>query len=85
MVSISNLKKLSFLVYGLGLTVNRLLTFLKKKIKITKFGMILKKFIQKKRSKNISKTLQKVDYIILSPGINIQNINNKKIIKVQKK
>ena len=44
-----------------------------------KFGMILKKiYTKKKRSKNISKTLKKVDYNILSPGINIKNINNKK-------
>ena len=48
--------------------------------------MILKKiYTKKKRSKNISKTLQKVDYIILSPGINIQNINNKKKLLKYKK
>ena len=88
MVSISNLKKLSFLVYGLGLTGQSVVNFFKKK-KIKNYEVwddIKKNLYKKKRSKNISKTLQKVDYIILSPGINIQNINNKKkLLKYKKK
>ena len=80
MVSISNLKKLSFLVYGLGITGQSVVNFFKKK-KIKNYEVwddVKKNLYKKRRSKNISKTLRKVDYIILSPGINIKNIYNKK-------
>ena len=54
MVSISNLKKLSFLVYGLGLTGQSVVNFFKKKkLKIMKFGMILKKIYTKKKDLKI--------------------------------
>ena len=88
MVSISNLKKLSFLVYGLGLTGKSVVNFFKKK-KIKNYEVwddINKNLYKKRRSKNINKTLQKVDYIILSPGISIKNIyNKKKLLKYKKK
>ena len=79
------LKELSFLVYGLGLSGRSVINFFKKK-KIKKFKVwddkkknILKKF----RPKNLTKTLNQVDYIILSPGISL--INNKKLNKYKKK
>ena len=79
------LKELSFLVYGLGLSGRSVINFFKKK-KIKKFKVwddkkknILKKF----RPKNLTKTLNQVDYIILSPGISL--INNKKLNKHKKK
>ena len=54
MVSISNLKKLSFLVYGLGLTGKSVVNFFKKKkLKIMKFGMILIKIYTKKEGLKI--------------------------------
>ena len=44
MLKIAKLKELSFLVYGLGLSGRSVVNFLKKnKIKILKFGMIIKK------------------------------------------
>ena len=43
MTSLKNFKKLSFLVYGLGLTGQSVVNFLKKiRLKIIKFGMIIK-------------------------------------------
>ena len=79
------LKELSFLVYGLGLSGRSVIKFFKKN-KIKKFKVwddkkknILKKF----RSKNLTKTLNQVDYIVLSPGISL--VENKNLSKYKKK
>ena len=67
MVSISNLKKLSFLVYGLGLTGQSVVNFFKKKkIKNYEVWDDIKKIYTKKKIVKILKNFQKVDYIILS-------------------
>ena len=79
MVPVTNFKKLSFLVYGLGLTGRSVVNFFKKNnIKVIKCGMIkIKIFIKIRRPSNLNKALKKVDYIVLSPGVNIKKIKNK--------
>ena len=42
--------------------------------------MIKKKFLKNYRSKNLNKTLNQVDYIVLSPGISF--LKNKKLKKI---
>ena len=73
MLSISNLKKLSFLVYGLGLSGKSVIKFFKKKdIKNYKVWDDKEtKLFQNKRTKNLKETLNNVDYIVLSPGISL--------------
>ena len=85
MLNISKFKELSFLVYGLGITGQSVVKFLKKK-KIKNFTVWddkKKKLFQNNRAKNLKETLNNVDYIILSPGINLNN--NKDLIKFEKK
>jgi len=79
------LKDLSFLVYGLGLSGQSVVKFFKKKnIKNYKvWDDKQKKLFKDKRAKNLKETLEKVDYIILSPGISF--INNKILIKFKEK
>ena len=80
-----NLKELSFLVYGLGISGQSVVKFLKKK-KIKKFEVWddkQKKLFKNKRSKNLNKTLNNVDFIVLSPGISF--IEKKNLIKFKKK
>ena len=81
----SKLKELSFLVYGLGLSGQSVVKFFKKK-KIKNYEVWddkQKNLHKDKRTKNLKKTLKRVDYVVLSPGI---SINNKKIlIKFKKK
>ena len=70
MLSISNLKELSFLVYGLGITGQSVVKFFKKnKIKNFTVWDDKKKLFQSNRAKNLNEVLNKVDFIILSPGI----------------
>ena len=79
MLSTLNFKELSFLVYGLGLSGQSVVKFLKKK-KIKKFEVWddkQKKLFKNKRSKNLNKTLNNVDFIVLSPGISF--IEKKKL------
>ena len=45
--------------------------------------MIKKKIFKKKRSKNLKQTLKQVDYIVLTPGINL--LKNKTLKKYEKK
>ena len=86
MLSTSNLKELSFLVYGLGITGQSVVKFFKKnKIKNFTVWDDKKKLFQSNRAKNLNEVLNKVDYIILSPGISDikkKNLNkfNSKII-----
>ena len=79
------LKELSFLVYGLGLTGQSVVKFFKKKnIKNYKvWDDKQKKLFATKRAKNLKRTLNEVDYIVLSPGINL--ISNKHLVKFKKK
>ena len=79
------LKELSFLVYGLGLSGRSVVKFFKKKkIKNFKVWDDKQKNIYKYyRSKNLTYTLEQVDYIILSPGISL--LKNKNLSKFKKK
>ena len=79
-----NLKKLSFLVYGLGSTGSSVVKYLKKR-KIRDFFVwddnieLRKKFGYNKKLK-LEDILKKVDYIILSPGISLKKAKHKKKI-----
>ena len=84
MPKIPNLKELSFLVYGLGLSGQSVAKFFrKKKIKFKIWDDKQKNLLRKYRTKNLNKTLAEVDYIILTPGISL--IKNKKLKKFKKK
>jgi UDP-N-acetylmuramoylalanine--D-glutamate ligase len=85
-----NLKKLSFLVYGLGSTGHSVINYFKKK-KISNFSVwddsvrLRKKFGSKNVS-NLKNSLKEVDYIVLSPGISLKKTRYKKdLIKFKKK
>jgi UDP-N-acetylmuramoylalanine--D-glutamate ligase len=85
MYSISNLKELSFLIYGLGLSGQSVVSFFKKK-NIENYKVWddkNKKLFKNKRAKNLNETLNNVDYIVLSPGIS--TIEKKNLIKFKKK
>ena len=85
MSSFPKLKELSFLVYGLGISGRSVIKFFKKK-KIKNFKIwddSDKNFQKKYRAKNLEKTLNQVDYIVLSPGISV--FKNKKLKKFKKK
>ena len=78
MLQIPNLKELSFLIYGLGLSGRSVVSFFKKK-KIKKFKVWddnEKNLFKKHRAKNLGQTIRTVDYIILSPGISLKNNKN---------
>jgi UDP-N-acetylmuramoylalanine--D-glutamate ligase len=85
MFKTTKFKDLSFLVYGLGLSGQSVVKFLKKRnIKNYKvWDDKKKKLFKEKRAKNLKETLKKVDYIILSPGVSL--IDNKILIKFKKK
>ena len=59
--------------------------FFKKKVyQIFKFGTInIKRYLKDIEQKNLNKSLQEVDYIVLSPGISI--LKNKKLRKFNRK
>ncbi len=74
------LKELSFLVYGLGLSGRSVIKFFKKN-NINNFQVWddKQKILNKKyRSKSLIHTLNKVDYIVLSPGISLLKKKNTK-------
>ena len=85
-----NLKKLSFLVYGLGSTGYSVIKYLKKK-KISNFlvwddNLKLRKKFKSKNISNLKNVLKEVDYVILSPGISLRKTKYKKdLIKFKKK
>ena len=85
MFQFQELKERSFLVYGLGSTGHSVVKFFQKnKIKNFKIWDDNKKNILKKyKAKNIIRTLNQVDYIVLSPGISL--IKNKKLKKFKNK
>ena len=82
MVLVNNLKKLSYLVYGLGLTGKSVINFFKKN-KFKNFqawddnNNNLYKSI---RPSNLNESLKHVNYIILSPGVSLNKSKNKKIL-----
>ena len=85
MLSISKLKEMSFLIYGLGLSGKSVVNFFKKN-NINNYEIWddeQKKLFKNKRTKNLIKTLNKVDYIVLSPGVSL--IKKKNLIKFRKK
>ncbi len=80
MVSAKNFKKLSFLVYGLGLTGQSVAKFFKKN-NFKNFHVWddeIKNIYKTKRTNDLTKTLKKADYIILSPGVSLNESKNKK-------
>tara|TARA_B100000242_G_scaffold218501_1_gene159749 strand:- start:182 stop:1468 length:1287 start_codon:yes stop_codon:yes gene_type:complete len=83
-----NFKELSFLIYGLGLTGKSVVNFFKKN-KIKNYEVWDDKntrLFKNKRARNLNKCLNKVDYIVLSPGVSITKAKNKhKLIKYKKK
>ncbi len=83
----TQLNNMSFAVYGMGLTGKSVIKFLRKK-KVKKYyiwdDIIFKKNLKKKYF--FLNNLDIVDYIIISPGINISNsIFKKKLFKNRKK
>ena len=85
MLQIPKLKELSFLVYGLGLSGRSVVKFFKKN-KVKKFSVWddkQKNILKNYRPKNLIKTLNQVDYIILAPGVSL--IKNKILSKFKKK
>ena len=88
MISKINLKDSSFLVYGLGLTGKSVINFFNKNnFKNYQVWDDKKKYLfKKRRSNNLTNTLKKVDFIILSPGVSLNKSKNKnKLIKYKNK
>jgi UDP-N-acetylmuramoylalanine--D-glutamate ligase len=82
MSELNNLKKLSYLVYGLGTTGHSVIKYFKKN-KINNFyvwddNKILRKKFKNKRVQNLHKSLKEVDFIVLSPGISLRKSKYKK-------
>ena len=88
MISKKNLKNLSFLIYGLGLTGKSVVNFfIKNNIRNFKvWDDHNKDLFKNNRTSNLLKTLKSVDYIILSPGISLAKSKNKNsLIKFKNK
>ena len=84
-----NLKKLKFLVYGLGSTGISVIKYFKKK-KIFNFSvwddnLKLRKKFRSKSISNLKNTLENVDFIVLSPGISLKKTKYKKVLSKFKK
>ena len=87
MVKINNLKELSFLIYGLGKTGKSVVRFFKKN-NINNYKVWddkNKDFLKKKRTSNLTKTLKKVNYVVLSPGVSLNISKNAQKLKKFKK
>ena len=82
---ISNFKAKSFAIYGLGITGKSVVNFLRKK-KVKKYFVYDDelKILGNKRNINFANKLSVVDFIIMSPGINIEKSKFKKILKKNK-
>ena len=80
------IKKNTFAIYGLGLSGISVNKFLKKK-KVKKIYTWDDKnnFKNKKKFNSFYKALNKVDYIVISPGINIKTTRFKSILHKNKK
>ena len=90
MSKILNLKKFSFLIYGLGSTGQSVVKYFKKN-KISNYSVWddsakLRKKFKTKNILNLSNCLKNVDFIVLSPGISLKKTKHKKkLIKYKKK
>ena len=85
MLYVPKLRELSFLVYGLGLSGISVVKFFEKN-KIINFKVWddkKKNLFKNYRSNNLKKTLNEVDFIVLTPGISL--IKNKDLEKNKKK
>ena len=87
MISPQNLKKLSFLVYGLGSTGKSVINFFKKNnIKNYKVWDDNNKHLYKKlRPKNFKKALSETNYIVLSPGVSLKKSKKREQLNKYKK
>ena len=76
----NDFKDLSFLIYGLGLTGKSVVKFFNKnQFKNYKvWDDKNKSFYNKKRPINLNKALKETNYIILSPGVSLNQSKNKK-------
>ncbi len=88
MLSTNNIKKLSFLVYGLGQTGQSVVNFFKRNnfqsYKV--WDDFNKNLYKKKRVNNLNKALKNVDFIVLSPGVSLnQSKNRNKLFQFRKK
>tara|TARA_B100000989_G_C19529242_1_gene468704 strand:+ start:2672 stop:3952 length:1281 start_codon:yes stop_codon:yes gene_type:complete len=86
MLSTTNFKKLSFLVYGLGLTGQSVVKFFKKN-NFKNFQVWddkIKNLYKSKRTNDLTKTLKTVNFIVLSPGVSF-NKNIKRLKKYKRK
>ena len=88
MISNQNFKKLSFLVYGLGLTGKSVVNFFKRN-NISRFQVwddTNRDLYKNKRPPNLAKALKRVNYIILSPGVTLNDQKLKKrLLRYKKK
>ena len=85
MLTLPKLREQSFLVYGLGLSGQSVVKYFKKN-EFNNFKVWddnQKNLFKKYQTLNLKKTLSKVDYIILTPGISL--LKNKKLNKFKKK
>ena len=83
-----NLKRFSFLIYGLGSTGDSVIRFFKKK-KISNFyiwddNVNLRKKHRLKKIVNFKRSIEQVDYIVLSPGVSLKKAKFKKDLKKYK-
>ena len=85
MLQISKLKEHTFLVYGLGLSGLSVIRFFKKNNfkNFTIWDDNITNLLKSHRTRNLELTLNKVDYIVLSPGISA--FKNKILRKYKKK
>ncbi len=84
MTAINKLRKKSFLVYGLGTTGKSVVRFFNRN-RIQNYQVWDDNIInlyKKKRPKNLLKVLEEVNYIVISPGISLNNPNKYKIKKI---
>ena len=75
--SIKNFKELSFLVYGLGITGKSVINFFERN-NIKNYQVWDDNKSYKKKTLNLEKTLNDVNYIVLSPGVSLKISKNKK-------
>ncbi len=83
MTTINDLKNLSFLIYGLGLSGKSVVNFFNKN-KFNDYQVwddINRDLYNNKRPLNLNKTLKKVDYIVLSPGVSLNKSKNRNKLK----
>ena len=82
MLSLNNSNELSFLIYGLGLTGQSVIKFFQKN-NLRNYQVWddkNKNLFKKKRSRNLNKSLEDASHIILSPGVNLNNSKNRRLL-----